>query len=336
MAHLSSELRGKIQLLDEEGYSQRNISARLGVCKSTVQKTLARIRIIGTHSPPKHRGAVRKTSNRIDRMIRRRAVVNPRITSQEIAATLPLDSRVSARTIRRRLSDQYGLRFHRAAKKPRFSRKNIMDRLKFCRDHQHWTVADWRKVLFSDETLIRQFNPSTQGVRRPKNERYNPRFVVPTVKNSPSIMVWGSISAEGRAGLHIMPSGQSVNAKYYLNILQEKLESWLSIKHCTIFQHDGAPCHQAKSVKTWLHVKRISVLSPWPGSSPDLNPIENCWVRLKRCVAADNPTSLSDLKQSIMKAWCQEITVEYCSDLIESMPRRVAAVLAAGGKSTKY
>ena len=336
MAHLSSELRGKIQLLDEEGYSQRKISARLGVCKSTVQKTLARIKKTGTHSPPKHRGVARKTSGRIDRMIRRQAVMNPRITSQAIVSSLPIDSRVSARTVRRRLSDQYGLRFHRAAKKPKLSKKNIIDRLRFCRDHQHWTVADWRKVLFSDETLIRQFNPATQGVRRPKNERYNPRFVVPTVKNSPSIMVWGAISAEGRGGLHIMPSGQSVNAQYYLKILQEKLMPWLSIRNCTIFQHDGAPCHQAKLVKNWLNQKRITILSPWPGSSPDLNPIENCWVRLKRCVAMDNPTSAEGLKQSIRNAWCQQITSEYCSNLIESMPRRIMAVLAAGGKSTRY
>ena len=53
--------------------------------------------------------------------------MNPRITSQQIASSLPADSRVSAGTIRRHLPDQYGLRFNRAAKKPKLSKKNVKD-----------------------------------------------------------------------------------------------------------------------------------------------------------------------------------------------------------------
>ena len=43
-----------------------------------------------------------------------------------------------------------GLVSRRAAKKPLFSRKNIRDRLIFCKRYRDWTAEDWGKVIFSD------------------------------------------------------------------------------------------------------------------------------------------------------------------------------------------
>ena len=45
-----------------------------------------------------------------------------------------------------------GLVSRRAAKKPLLSRKNIRDRLIFCRRYRDWTAEDWGKVIFSDES----------------------------------------------------------------------------------------------------------------------------------------------------------------------------------------
>ena len=50
-----------------------------------------------------------------------------------------------------------------------------------------------------------------------------------------------------------------------------------------IFQHDRALCHTAKLVTAFLKNKNISIL-PWPGNSPDMNPIENLWI-VKRMIA---------------------------------------------------
>ena len=155
--------------------------------------------------------------------------------------------------------------------------------------------------MFSDETQVPQFYAFCRHVRRPPKQRQNPRYIVPTVKNAPKVMVWGAIAAAGRSGLWFMPDGTTINGMVYLEVLKEKVPLFMDIKGCTHFQHDGAPCHQTKVVKKWLIDSGYEVLGPWHSSSPDFNPIENCWVLWKQKVAAQNPTSLMDLQKAIKK-----------------------------------
>ena len=110
----------------------------------------------------------------------------------------------------------------------------------------------------------------------------------------------------------------------------------MEIKDCSHFQHDGAPCHQTKAVPKWLEDTGIEVNGLWPGNSPDLNPIENCWNLLKTKVASNDPTPLKDLKEKIKTVWVSEISPEYCERLCTSMPRRIRDVLDKNGFHTKY
>ena len=129
------------------------------------------------------------------------SVENPTCSSTYIHASLPNDVQVSTRTIRRRLQIKYKLPSRSPAVKPRLSAKNIEDRLIFAKKYKDWTVDQWRSVMFSDESTVKQFYNYTPHVRRPVGERYNSRYTVPCVKHSPSVMIWGCLSAKGRGGL---------------------------------------------------------------------------------------------------------------------------------------
>ena len=68
----------------------------------------------------------------------------------------------SARTVRKILLED-GLVSRRAAKKTFLSRKNIRDRLIFCKGYRDWTAEAWGKVIFSDESPFRLFGVSRKA-----------------------------------------------------------------------------------------------------------------------------------------------------------------------------
>ena len=57
-------------------------------------------------------------------------------------------------------------------------------------------------------------------------------------------MVWGAICASGRCSLWFAPEGITMNGDVYLDILKDKLLTFMEIRGCNYFQHDGAPCHK--------------------------------------------------------------------------------------------
>ncbi len=334
---LSAAVRSNLLLLSEEGYSQRQISKRLNISVASVNKFL-KLKNAGESLEPKKRtGRRRKTSSKTDKQIKRLVTQQPFLTAAQVKAELPgiLDD-VSNRTIRNRLHSELGFKARRPVHKPLLTEKMRKKRLQFCRNHADWTAEKWSTVMFSDESMFRQFGNFNTTVRRPSgSSAYSPQYVVPTVKHAPSVMVWGAFSAKGQAGLFFLEKNTTMNADCYINVLDNHLLQFMEIQGCAIFQQDGAPAHKAKKVGEWLRGHNITLLD-WPGNSPDLNPIENLWAVMKKKVAEKNCSSMEELKSQLKMTWVTDISVELCQNLAMSMPRRIKAVLDNKGYNTKY
>ena len=139
--------------------------------------------------------------------------------------------------------------------------------------------------------------------------------------------------------MHLLEKGDRFNAVLYQHVLQTRLipsaREWFPDGEW-FFQDDGAPCHRAKSIKTFVQQNSITPLPWWPGQSPDLNPIENLWHRVQHLVNEANPSSRNDLVSAVIRVWNHVIPLEQLQNLINSMPSRIKAVIAAEGYPTKY
>lgn len=86
----------------------------------------------------------------------------------------------------------------------------------------------------------------------------------------------------------------------------------------------------------WFEEYEVEMLE-WPPQSPNLNPIEHLWFGLKRRLQSyqEESKSMYELWERVQETW-NSIPVEKCVNVIESMPRRINAVMKAKGGHTKY
>ena len=147
-------------------------------------------------------------------------------------------------------------------------------------------------------------------------------------------MVFGMISAAGPGPL-VRLHGR-INEAVYKEMLRQHVLPTLrsAANQPTIFMQDNAPCHTAKSIKTFFTEEILTVMD-WPAQSPDMNPIENVRTLLNERIKNRNPSNVEELWTYLKQEW-EKISVDECSNLINSCGRRCQAVIDSNGLHTKY
>ncbi len=157
------------------------------------------------------------------------------------------------------------LKLYCAKRKPYVNSVQKRRRLLWARRHLGWTITQWKRVLWSDESVFQVFfGRNGRRVLRTKEEKDHPDCYQQQVQKPGSVMVWGCVSALGKGNLHFCDG--TINAEKYIEILEHNMLP--SRRHLfqglpCIFQQDNAKPHSAHITKSWLRRKRVRVLD-WP------------------------------------------------------------------------
>ena len=343
--------------LDKVKTTQQKIASLVKCSRKAVRNALANY----TFETFKERKARRKyqriTTEHEDQDINDALEQNPFLPLRDITNILFIQ--ISEKTLRCRRSE-LGLGSYIAAKEPGLRPENVEARLHWALKHINWSLDEWKRVIWSDESSIWVgVNPRRQWVVRPSGERLNRKYVKKTFKSAQvKVMVWACFTDE-RLGPMIICDEGGISANKYEDILFDGLfsliddilaipdnvnEVQIADENTFLFMQDNAKCHKANEVLEFLKENNIPVMD-WPAQSPDLNPLENLWSEFKKCFHQrfselfNYPTKSLEARyrygEIMQEVWYSQ-GMEMVEALIESMPRRCQAVIDANGGWTKY
>ncbi|KAI0997422.1 hypothetical protein K3495_g10765 [Podosphaera aphanis] len=210
-------------------------------------------------------------------------------------------------------------------------------------EHESWTIEDWKRVIWSDETKINRLNSDGIKYAWSRNPSSYPAEVVEeTLKfGGGSVMIWGYMSWLGAGGMNRMVG--RMNSEQLIGILNTFLvptvdeiasKLFFNARNNVVFQQDNDAKHTSRATKNWLATTGINTMKR-PSKSPDLNPNEHLWCLVKRRLGEypETPKIMHELMERVDDVW-QNIHEDSCRTLIESMPSRVLAVKKVKGGHT--
>ena len=110
------------------------------------------------------------------------------------------------------------------------------------------------------------------------------------------------------------------------------------LANLTNFMEDGNSAHGHKSTRNCCARFRTEhgiVLMPHPSTSPDMNPIEKCWRRIKQALhrRRRQPTTEAEMEAMVLEEW-DRIPQKWINELILKQKDWVQVLMERHGWST--
>jgi len=198
MKPTSSTKCSTVTSLLQEGYSLCQIQSKTGLGKSTIGRIKKEVDGDKENSKGGHPSKLSSgdkwsiihqiTSGRLDNAVEATHFINN-----------ILPNPVTPQTVRDTLKQND---LHSVVKKkcPLLKKAHRLEHLKFARYHENWTVDDWKRILWSDETKINRIGSDGRAYTwKKKGEPLSDRTTTPTVKHGGgnNLMVWGCMGWNG-------------------------------------------------------------------------------------------------------------------------------------------
>lgn len=336
---LSTEVKEMIVNSANHTPNKAELARMFGIPRSTIVSILNKFDRLGTVENLPRSGRQLLFTIRDKTKLSRLAKANRRDTLTDLTNKLNegRGRQFSEKTVFRKLREE-GYKRKRARKTMVVRCVNRKKRVKWCQERKNWkSDNEWKKYIFSDESQIVIGTDNRVYVWRKDAEANSPHLICPPSKRKVTLMIWGCMCFDGMGT--IVPVEGNINALKYLEIVDNNL--WPVIaRHFPnkdyVFQDDNAPVHRAHVVKNYMTENNINC-TDWPAQSPDLNVIENIWLKIKRELKGMSATieSRDQLFHAIRQVW-ENIPLEYVHSLYASIPDRIKEVIRMKGNLTKY
>ncbi|CAG9950916.1 unnamed protein product [Clonostachys rosea f. rosea IK726] len=204
---------------------------------------------------------------------------------------------------------------------------------------------DWHDVIFSDECHFGYGDEGRRYIARKSGTRSDPSNIQerrePEDQDKKRIHSWGGIGYDFKSPIVFYDSGNS-NGKmtqqtYKRDILEPYVKRWIEEGRSFVLEEDGDSGHgpgKSNPVRAWKEEYGLKSYFNCP-RSPDLSPIENCWLVPKQYVRKYPHWDLDTLRDLVEEGW-EQLSQETINRWVESMPQRLRDVIKMEGKKTNW
>jgi transposase len=199
--------------------------------------------------------------------------------------------------------------------------------------------------MYTDEAKVSNGYNRQIWVTRQPGEEFQADCLVPLFKIHTGVMVWAAVWHGGRSPLIHLDLSESEGKKggftsvlYRDQVLKPVLlPLWRDFKKGKpdpYIVEDNSRIHDSPVCQGAKRHMRMTLHPPY---SPDLNPIEHVWAELKRRMnlIARLPANKDKLFEIAARVW-DEIEQEFIDKCVDSMPQRLADVVANKGGHTRW